>query len=339
MPASSHPRAATGARTPGVVILLLAALLLSACGGDDDSAGEPEPTAASSPGTEATPAPTADAATPVPPTATPPPAEPTSTPAVEPTVTTAPTSLAVADERVVSVYWLRDTRLAAGGRVVAMPELASGAIDALLEGPTELEKELGMVSTIPVGTELLGLTISDGVAAVDLSAEVEATGLGSSGEIGLVSQIVFTLTQFPAVDTVDIVIEGEARDAILSHGLEATNLTRDGLYDAVAPAIVVESPYPGERVTSPMSVRGFSRTFEGTVVYDVVVPPSGEIVDAGFTTAAQPDAQFFGPFEFTSVFEAPVAGVGAVIVFEESAQDGSPINVYEVPVLMEPDGS
>lgn len=335
MPESSHPRAATGARNPGIVILLVAALVLAACGGDDDSAGDPEPTAAGSPDTEATPAPTADPATPAPPTATPPPAEPTSTP----TATPAPTSVPVAENRVVNVYWLRDTRLAVGGRVVEMPRLASGAIDALLEGPNELEAELGMVSAIPVGTELLGLTISDGVAAVDLSADVEATGLGTSGEIGLVSQIVFTLTQFPAVDAVDIVIDGEERDAILSHGLEATNLTRDGLYDAVAPAIVVESPYPGEQVTSPMSVRGFSRTFEGTVVYDVVVPPSGEIVDAGFTTAAQPDAQFFGPFEFTSVFESPVAGVGAVIVFEESAQDGSPINVYEVPVLMEPASS
>ena len=335
MRGSSRPTAANVARRRWLVVVLLgAALWASACGADDDSAGAPEPTAAGSPATVATPVPTADPATPAPPTAAPPTVEPTT----PPTMTPAPTAAPVADERVVNVYWLRDTRLAAGGRVAEMPQLASGALDALLEGPNELEAELGMVSAIPVGTELLGLTIGDGVATVDLSADVEATGLGTSGEIGLVSQIVFTLTQFPTVDTVDILIEGEVRDAILSHGLEATNLTRGGLYDAVAPAIVVESPYPGERVISPMTVRGFSRTFEGTVVYEVVVPPSGEIVDEGFTTAAQPDAQFFGPFEFTAAFEARVAGVGAVIVFEESAEDGSPINVYEVPVSMEPDG-
>ncbi len=54
----------------------------------------------------------------------------------------------------------------------------------------------------------------------------------------------------------------------------------------------------------------------------------------GFTTAAQPDVNLFGPFKFTVDFETDVDGFGAVIVFEQSAKDGSQINVYEVPVLM-----
>ena len=87
-------------------------------------------------------------------------------------------------------------------------------MDQLLAGPNELEVDLGMVSAIPPGTEVLGLTIDDGTATIDLSAEFEATGLGTSGEIGLVSQVVFTLTQFSTVETVNITIEGEDRDAI-----------------------------------------------------------------------------------------------------------------------------
>lgn len=235
------------------------------------------------------------------------------------------------------MYWLRDTGIAVGGRDVDMSSLPDSVMDALLAGLNTLETEMRMSSAIPAGTEILGLTIEDGVATVDVSSEFETTGMGTTGEIGLVSQVVFTLTQFPAVDSVDILIEGEARDAILSHGLEATDLTREGFYDAVAPAIVVESPYPGQLVTSPLTVTGFSRTFEATVVYDTVIPPSGDIVDSGFTTAVQPEVNQFGPFEFTTEFETDVAGFGAVIVFEESAQDGSQINIYEVPVMMEPD--
>ena len=57
--------------------------------------------------------------------------------------------------------------------------------------------------------------------------------------------------------------------------------TREGFFDAVAPAIVVESPYPGQVVSSPLTVSGFSRTFEATVVYTSPIPPSDEITPRG----------------------------------------------------------
>jgi germination protein M len=300
----------------GLTLAMLGILALASCASDDGDnvQSQATPTAAATP--SGTPQPTATA-------------EPTAT--VEPTVTGAP------EEVVVNVYWLHDTQIAVGGRVVETPAVGRAALEELIAGPNQLETELGMVSAVPGGTEVLGLAIEDGLATVDLSSDFEKSGLGTSGELGLVSQIVFTLTQFPTVDAVTITIAGEDRDAILSHGLEARNLTRESLFDAVMPAILVESPYPGELVTSPMRVEGLSRTFEATVVYVTTIPPSDEIVDEGFTTAAQPDIDQFGPFEFTTDFGAPaVAGFGALIVFEESAADGSQINVYEVPVRMEP---
>jgi hypothetical protein len=39
-----------------------------------------------------------------------------------------------------------------------------------------------------------------------------------------------------------------------------------------------------------------------------------------------------GTFDVTATFEVPRPGIGAVIVFESSAKDGSPIHVVEVPV-------
>ena len=39
-----------------------------------------------------------------------------------------------------------------------------------------------------------------------------------------------------------------------------------------------------------------------------------------------------GTFDVTATFDVPREGIGAVIVFEESARDGSRINLVEVPV-------
>ena len=316
-------------------ILAVFGLVAAACGDSEGASTAPTPTVELEATATAAPEPTPEP-TPVP--TTEPTAEPTAaaTATSEPIATPEPTATPVPEQNVVRVYWFRDTGIAVGGRIVDTPMQATHAMQELLAGPNPLETELGMVSSISAGTEVLGLTIEDGVATIDLSSEFETTGLGTAGEIALVSQVVFTLTQFPDVDTVDIWIEGEAREAILSHGLVATDLTREGFLDAVAPAIVIESPYPGETVTSPLTVTGFSRTFEATVVYVVTIPPSDEIVDEGFTTVAQPDVDKFGPLGFTVNFDPEVAGFGAVIAFEESAKDGSQINVYEVPVRMEP---
>ena len=315
-----------------VMVIAVVGLLAVSCG-DDDEGVTTDSTSSSQADTTSTSPPTTEAPTTQAPTTEP---TTTSTVAPDPTTTPAPTTTPDPDLEVIRVYWLRDTGIAVGGREVPIASPPDSALDALLAGPNTLEIELGMLSAIPAGTEVLGLTIEDGVATIDLSSEFETTGMGTTGEIGLVSQVVFTLTQFPTVDSVDITIEGEVRDAILSHGLGATGLTREGFHDAIAPAIVVESPYPGQLVTSPLTVTGFSRTFEATVVYDIVIPPSGLIVAEGFTTAEQPDVDLFGPFEFTVDFATDIAGFGAVIVFEESAEDGSQINICEVPVMMEP---
>ncbi|MGI9607220.1 MAG: GerMN domain-containing protein [Acidimicrobiales bacterium] len=306
-----------------IALLAIALLVTASCSGNGDDDVTTGSTTTSARATTTTTEPD--------PTTTPTTDAPTTT---EPS-TTAPTTIPAVDLETVNVYWLKDTGIAVGGREIDIDSGAAGAMAELLAGPNILETDLGMVSAVPAGTEVLGVFVDDGVATIDLSNDFETTGLGTSGEIGLVSQVVFTLTQFPTVDSVDITIDGEARDAILSHGLEATGLTREGFHDAIAPEIVVESPYPGEVITSPIVVSGFSRTFEASIVYSVIIP-SGEIVHEGFTTAAQPDVHLFGPFEFVAEFEAGISGFGSVIVWEESALDGSQINTYEVPVRMEP---
>ena len=291
------------------------ALVLAGCG-DDDAADEPAIT-----GTSLT--------------------EATTTTEAPTTTTSEPGTTPVAAGGVVNVYWLWtvDTtsaqtpeQLAAGGRSSASEAALdpAAAVEALLEGPDELETEIGMTTLIPAETELLGLEISDGVAVVDLSGAYEDMN-GTFGETAAIAQVVFTLTQFDQVDGVSFRIDGEDRDSIGPHGSGVEEpLTRDDFAQSVRPLILLESPTPGAVVTDEVVIRGEANTFEANVVY-AVTDGDGLIVAEGFTTATDGNGTW-GTFEETVPVEFETAGIGAVIVWEESAEDGSQINVVDYPI-------
>ena len=95
----------------------------------------------------------------------------------------------------------------------------------------------------------------------------------------------------------------------------------------------------GEEAPRPLTISGLSNTFEATVRYQVT-DVDGEIVLDGFTTASAGTGTW-GTFEI--VLDQPDLpaftreGVASVIVFEDSAEDGRPINVVEVPIVVGPE--
>ena len=93
-------------------------------------------------------------------------------------------------------------------------------------------------------------------------------------------------------------------------------------------ALVGSSTHDGNRLREALAAIGVPG---GRV--DLYGAGEGEalIVAEGFTTATAGNGTW-GSFEETVSFEAETAGVGAVIVWEESAEDGSQINVVEYPV-------
>src|SRR4051812_18060442 len=76
--------------------------------------------------------------------------------------------------------------------VPATKAIATAAMTALLGGPTSQEQSSRISTVIPAGTQLLGLTIANGVATVDLSREFESGG-GSASVLGRLAQVVYTL--------------------------------------------------------------------------------------------------------------------------------------------------
>lgn len=280
------------------LIVGLGLLGLAACGGDEDARETPT-------------APATLTATPV--------ETRESTPGQTPTPV--PT-LAVA------VYFARDEHIATAGRAVAVPAVARGAMEALLAGPNAVERGLGMGSAIPAGTRLLGITIEGGTATVDLSPEFESGG-GSLSMTTRVAQVVYTLTQFETVDRVTIRLDGKDVDAIGGEGVPAKNLMRDDFRDNT-PLILVESPRPGEEVGTQIRVTGTSNTFEAALSWEVR-DSSGKVIREGFATATAGTGTW-GTFAFDVDLSGTDTGPITLVVFEVSAKDGSPVNVYEVPL-------
>ena len=89
--------------------------------------------------------------------------------------------------------------------------VALAAIEELLKGPTEAEKQAGYSSNIPAGSRVNSVVITNGEARVDFNATIESGG-GSCSMAFRTEQIRQTLLQFPTVKSVKISINGRTED-------------------------------------------------------------------------------------------------------------------------------
>jgi hypothetical protein len=205
---------------------------------------------------------------------------------------TSETTTTGSDTSEVRVYLLRDGKVWPVRREVAADDVATGAYQALLDGPTEDELDAGFTTEVP------------------------EEGEGDLSERAL-AQIVYTATQFPSTDAAEI---------------EGVVYTRAD-FEEHTPSVLVESPLPFEEASNPLRVTGTANTFEATFHYELT-DTDGRIVDENFVTATSGTGTR-GTFDFTTdEYEIPFDGVGSLIVFERSAEDGSRMNIVEIPVRM-----
>ncbi|MCB0971976.1 MAG: GerMN domain-containing protein [Acidimicrobiales bacterium] len=257
--------------------------------------------------------------------------EPTTTAADDATSTT-PDDDGGADlaETPVLLYFVRGEAVAVGGFAAVGPTVGRQAMEALLAGPTGENAAAGMGSQIPPDTELLGLDVADGTATVDLSDEFTSGG-GSLAMQLRVAQVVYTLVQFPTVDRVDIQIEGEVPEGIGGEGLPTSYDDPATAFADVTPAILITSPVPGEVVSMPLTVEGTSTTFEATIQWSLGTTV-GKIIDEGFATDGGANGTY-DAFEITMEGDGST-GSSVVTLWQDSAESGDRVDVYEVPVTI-----
>lgn len=116
----------------------------------------------------------------------------------------------------INVYFPNEdgTKLIAVKKKIETTDKYTAAMQALMEGTGD-KKE---VSIIPKDAKLKSVKVKDGIAKVDFSKELvkKFTG-GSTGELMLVGSIVDTLTEFPEVKAVQILVEGKSVETIAGH--------------------------------------------------------------------------------------------------------------------------
>jgi germination protein M len=214
----------------------------------------------------------------------------------------------------IRIYFLREGKVWPALREVSADVAqANAALDELLAGPTAQETgDLGFSTAIPAGIESYTLLGVPGGQRGAVSLELEGPLTPPAR-----AQIVYTLTQFPLIEAV--ILRGRTY--------------RRADFEDLTPAILVESPLALDEVSSPLHVFGTANTFEANFQYELT-DTDGRIVDENFVTATSGTGTR-GTFEFvTEPYEVPFDGVGALIVFEHSAKDGSRINLVEIPLRM-----
>ena len=213
-----------------------------------------------------------------------------------PTATTSATTTAVSPTKLELFFIAQDGRLVADSRTVehtATPGAA--ALDELRDAPSDTTTQ------VPDG---VGLIIDNGAAHLS----------GPTLNQAAFAQVVYTLTSFPTVQSVD----GKTRADV----------------EFFVPSILVEHPVAGESVSSPFHVTGTANTFEATFNYRLE-DDDGKVLAKDFVTATSGSGTR-GTFDFEVPFAVDEEQDGKLAVFELSAKDGSVIHERVIPLRLVP---
>jgi hypothetical protein len=98
---------------------------------------------------------------------------------------------------------------------------------------------------------------------------------------------------------------------------------------------VIDQPGADDTVTSPVTISGQVLAFEAT--YQIgIFDPDGDPITETFGTAEATEVGQLAPFSIDVTFEVDEPAPACIWVYEESARDGSPIHVGQIPVTLSP---
>jgi germination protein M len=269
----------------------------------------------------------------------------TAGPSATPASSAGPTPSATADPSggettVVRAYFYLGGEVGSAGLVPVLrevprtPAVGTAAMGALLAGPTAAESaERVITSAVPDGSRLLGLAIDKGVATVDLSSEFESGG-GSLSITVRLAQVVYTLTQFPSVQSVLFEMDGRPVSVFSSEGLILDGPVERAAFDDVLPSIYVDRPAYGAAIGNPARIVGSANVFEATFLVTLLDGDGATIAETQAMATCGTGCR--GTFDLTVPYDVAAAGWGTLRVWDGSARDGSPENVREYPVWLTP---
>lgn len=244
----------------------------------------------------------------------------------------APVTTAGTRSLALKVYFMKKDKLAVAGRTVpATKAVGRAAMLQLLSGPSRADKARGMTTCVPAQTKLLGLSVANGTATVDLSKSFESGG-GSLSMTARLAQVVYTLTQFPTVSRVVFWLEGRRVTVFGGEGIMLDHPATRASFEYVTPAILVEAPTPGQVVSSPVRVSGTANVFEADF-WAELTSSSGRVLSRRHVHASSGTGTR-GTFSATLSYSSPGGQKGTLVAYDLSPKDGHRENVVRVPVVL-----
>jgi hypothetical protein len=204
----------------------------------------------------------------------------------------------------------RDPCLVAVGerRFTTEADLPTAAVLETMNGPNAVEASIGMTGNIAKRVQFQGVEVGgDGTATVRFNRYFETAWTRPQ-----VAQIVYTLTQFPEVDRVKFLIDGEDNGAT---GVPA--LTRADVADRTPP-LFVDTPWLNAQLGSAFTVSG-STAAASTALSWQVLDPTGAPMASGDTTSG---ATAPGTVDFEVTLPVDAAGPSTFVV---KAADGTEV--------------
>lgn len=277
----------------------------------------------------------------IPPSPSASPSGPSVSPSIPPTASPAgsPSPTTSGETMIVRAYYVLDGAPGVEGvaptlRVVPKTAgVARAAMKALLDSEQILDRYSQLSTAIPAGSKLLGISIKNGVATVDLSSEFESGGGSASAKYRL-AQVVYTLTQFSTVRAVLFQVEGRTVTTFGSEGIVLDGPQSRKDFDDLLPSIFVDRPAFGAAANNPARISGNANVFEATFRGALLDASRKVLVDQ--MTMATCGTGCRGTFDVTLRYDVAKAQWGTLRVYFGSAVDGSPEDIRDYPVWLTP---
>jgi spore germination protein GerM len=152
---------------------------------------------------------------PVPPARPPAQPSPTPTPQTTTSQTTTQTPPATRERVVYFAQIDRDGQILQSRTVRRIPVSDSPMVDALnvlLAGPSADELRRGVLNLIPQNTRIISATVRGSTAYINFNEDFMFNTFGVEGYVAQLRQIVWTVTEFPNINDVQILIEGRVHN-------------------------------------------------------------------------------------------------------------------------------
>jgi germination protein M len=219
--------------------------------------------------------------------------------------------------------------------IPSTPGIAQATLRELVGGPSAADEALidDVSTSVPADTLVLGVSLADGLATVDLSREFESGG-GSFSMFSRLAQVIYTVTQFPTVDEVAFQLDGQPVTVFSGEGIEMDGpVSRDDLV-GLLPTVFVDRPAAGAEVAGGrLRMTGMAAVFEATFQYRLETA-DGTVLDEGF--AMTDEGAGWGSFDVTIDYDVDGATQATLTVWEYSAKDGSVQAERVTPLVLLP---